>query len=85
MAEAALAQTSGQLLPIGLSMGGYVALEMARLAPDRIGAMALFSTNCRQDNDTQRTYREQAIRLAQQGGFGGSHANFWSNFYRHEH
>ena len=28
MAEAALAQTSGQLLPIGLSMGGYVALEM---------------------------------------------------------
>ena len=54
MAEAALAQVSGQLVPIGLSMGGYVALEMARLAPARISAMALFSTNCRQDNDAQR-------------------------------
>ena len=41
MAEAALAQTSGQLVPIGLSMGGYVALEMARLSPTRISAMAL--------------------------------------------
>ena len=71
MAQAALAQISGQLVPIGFSMGGYVALEMARLAPARISAMALFSTNCRQDNDTQRTYREEAIRLAQQGGFQG--------------
>ena len=65
MAEAALAQTNGQLVPIGLSMGGYVALEMARLAPARISAMALFSTHCRQDNDAQRAYREQAIALAQ--------------------
>ena len=71
MAEAALAQTCGQLVPIGLSMGGYVALEMARLAPVRISAMALFSTNCRQDNDTQRTHRKQAIRLAQQNEFRG--------------
>ena len=71
MAEAALAQTSGQLVPIGLSMGGYVALEIARLAPTRVSAMALFSSNCRQDNDAQRVYREQAIRLAQQDGFQG--------------
>ena len=71
MAEAALTQTSGQLVPIGLSMGGYVALEMARLAPARISAIALFSTNCRQDNDTQRAEREQAIKLAQTDGFRG--------------
>ena len=71
MAAAALAQTSGQLVPIGLSMGGYVALEMARLAPVRISALALFSTNCRQDTDAQRAYREQAIHLAQQDGFRG--------------
>ena len=80
MAEAALAQTSGQLLPIGLSMGGYVALEMARLAPARISAMALFSTNCRQDNDAQRAYREQAIRLAQQDGFRGVTRQFLGKF-----
>ena len=80
MAEAALAQTSGKLVPIGLSMGGYVALEMARLAPARISAMALFSTNCRQDNDAQRAYREQAIRLAQQDGFRGVTRQFLGKF-----
>ena len=31
MAEAALAQTSGQLVPIGLSMGGYVAVSYTHL------------------------------------------------------
>jgi len=80
MAAAALAQTSGQLVPIGLSMGGYVALEMARLAPVRISAMALFSTNCRQDTDAQRAYREQAIRLAQQDGFQGVTRQFLRKF-----
>ena len=80
MAEAALAQTSGQLVPIGLSMGGYVALEMARLNPARISAMALFSTNCRQDNDAQRAYRKQAIKLAQQDGFRGVTRQFLGKF-----
>ena len=80
MAKAALAQNSGQLVPIGLSMGGYVALEMARLAPARISAMALFSTNCRQDNETQRAYREQAIRLALQDGFRGVTRQFLGKF-----
>ena len=80
MAEAALAQTSGQLVPIGLSMGGYVALEMARLAPARISALALFSTNCRQDNDAQRAYREHTIKLAQSRGFRGVTRQFLAKF-----
>ena len=80
MAEVALAQTSGQLVPIGLSMGGYVALEMARLAPSRISAMALFNTNCRQDNDSQRAYRGQTIKLAQQAGFRGITRQFLGKF-----
>ncbi len=80
MAKAALAQTSGHLVPIGLSMGGYVALEMARLAPSRISAMALFNTNCRQDNDSQRAYRGQTIKLAQQAGFRGITRQFLGKF-----
>jgi len=71
MAKAALAQAGGQIVPIGLSMGGYVALEMARLAPERVAGMALLSTNCRQDTDAQRSYRLQAINLAAQDGFRG--------------
>ena len=80
MAEAALAQTSGQLVPIGLSMGGYVALEMARLAPARISALALFSTNCRRDDDAQRAYRKQTIKLAQTQSFRGVTRQYLGKF-----
>ena len=49
--------------------------------PRRVsGAMALFSTNCRQDNDAQRAYREQAIKLAQQDGFRGVTRQFLGKF-----
>ena len=80
MAAEVLAKTRGQLVPIGFSMGGYVALEMARLAPARISAIALFSTNCRQDNDAQRAYREQTIKLAQTRGFRGVTRQFLCKF-----
>ena len=61
-------------------MGGYVALEMARLAPARIRALALFSTNCRQDTAAQRAYRKQMINLAQQDGFRGVTRQFLGKF-----
>ncbi|MGB0690435.1 MAG: alpha/beta fold hydrolase, partial [Candidatus Puniceispirillum sp.] len=46
MAERALAISDGVILPVGLSMGGYVAMEMARRAPDRIAGLALLNTTC---------------------------------------
>ena len=69
MALAALNLCDGPLVPIGLSMGGYVALEMARLAPQRMAAMALLSTNCR--DDSAKSQRQQAIALARHKGFQG--------------
>ena len=45
MAARALAQVEGPLLPVGFSMGGIVALAMARLAPERIAGLALIDTN----------------------------------------
>ena len=45
MAAAALTSTKGPVVAIGLSMGGYVALEMARLAPDRVQGLALLSSS----------------------------------------
>ena len=71
MALAALDQCEGPLVPIGLSMGGYVALEMARIAPTRLAGMALLSTNARQDNYKSRAIRIQAIELAKKKGFQG--------------
>ena len=71
MALAALDFCDGPLVPIGLSMGGYVAMEMARLAPKRIVAMALLSTNCRNDSAESQRQRQQVIALAKQKGFQG--------------
>jgi pimeloyl-ACP methyl ester carboxylesterase len=45
MATRALAQVEGSLLPVGFSMGGIVALAMARLAPERIAGLVLLDTN----------------------------------------
>ena len=71
MALAALDLCDGPLVPIGLSMGGYVALEMARLAPQRMAAMALLSSNCRDDSAENQRQRQQAIALAKNAGFQG--------------
>ncbi len=45
MAARALSAATGLLVPIGFSMGGNVALEMARQAPERITAIALIDVN----------------------------------------
>jgi pimeloyl-ACP methyl ester carboxylesterase len=49
MAARALAAVDGSLVPIGLSMGGIVALEMARQAPARIAGLVLSDTNAGAD------------------------------------
>lgn len=71
MAEAALDLTHGLVVPIGLSMGGYVALEMARLAPDRLAGIALLNTAYQTDPEDRRTQREATIRMAQSDKFLG--------------
>ena len=71
MAEQALSMSDGMLVPVGLSMGGYVAMEMARRAPDRIAGLALLNTTCRIDSAAHRKQREQAITMAQSDRFKG--------------
>jgi len=44
MAEKLLQENDGDLIVAGLSMGGYIALEAARLAPDRVRGLGLLST-----------------------------------------
>lgn len=54
----------------GNSMGGYVALAAARMAPARVSHLALMGTNAHADNVAAREKREQAIRLAEGSKFG---------------
>lgn len=49
----------------GLSMGGYVALEIMRQAPERVLALALLDTSARPDTPTALEKRQAAIELAQ--------------------
>ena len=69
MAEAALALADGPLVPVGISMGGYIAMEMARLAPQRLAGIALLNTQHRADPPERRKQREATIDMAQSDRF----------------
>jgi pimeloyl-ACP methyl ester carboxylesterase len=51
----------------GLSMGGYIAFAMMRLAPERIAKLALLDTSARPDLPEQKAGREKFVAMAQAG------------------
>lgn len=67
MASALLAQHAGSLVLCGASMGGMVAMEAARQAPQRIAGLALLGTDARPDAPEMIALRESAIALFAQG------------------
>jgi len=54
----------------GLSMGGYVALEIIRQAPERVCHLALLDTNASADLPEQSERRLKLIKIAESGGLG---------------
>ncbi|WP_158046157.1 alpha/beta fold hydrolase [Skermanella pratensis] len=71
LAAAVLESAPPRFAVAGLSMGGYVALEIARRAPERVAKLALLDTNARADTDEQRRRRRGLMALANQGEFRG--------------
>ena len=71
MAADVLAAMPERFALAGLSMGGYVALEIVRQAPARIAALALLDTSARPDTAEQTSRRRGLIELAQKGTFKG--------------
>jgi pimeloyl-ACP methyl ester carboxylesterase len=67
MAQALLAEHDGPLLLAGVSMGGMLALEAARQAPQRIAGLALLGTTARADTPELLRLRGDAIGLFEQG------------------
>src|ERR1700676_1118620 len=55
---------------LGLSMGGYIAFELLRQAPERVARLALLDTTARPDTVEQCARRRQLIELARAGRFG---------------
>ncbi len=67
MAAALLSEHQGPLVLCGASMGGIVAMEAARQAPERLRGLALLGTTARPETDDMRQLREAAIELFEQG------------------
>ncbi|WP_262298888.1 alpha/beta fold hydrolase [Microvirga sesbaniae] len=61
----------------GLSMGGYIAMEVMRQAPGRVERLALLDTSARPDTPEASQDRERLIALAQAGRFEEIHAVLW--------
>ncbi len=71
MAAAVLAAAPEHFSLAGLSMGGYVAFEILRQAPERVDRLALMATNARPDSPEATEKRRGLIDLAQRGRFHG--------------
>lgn len=71
MAQRLLAQAPPEFALAGLSMGGYVAQEVMRQAPDRVSRLSLLDTSARPDSDEQRARRRGLIALSTRGQFKG--------------
>jgi thioesterase domain-containing protein len=52
----------------GLSMGGIVAMEVIKQAPERVARLALMDTNCKAEREEVRMLREPQIEKVLAGG-----------------
>lgn len=71
MARRALADAPQRFALAGLSMGGYVALEIMRQASERVTHLALLDTSARADDDARKETRRKGIAMVGQGRFIG--------------
>jgi pimeloyl-ACP methyl ester carboxylesterase len=67
-AERILDQVDGDFAAVGASMGGYVALAFARLAPDRVRGLLLAGARAGADDDRRRAARNEGIRTLREDG-----------------
>ncbi|UIJ73730.1 alpha/beta fold hydrolase [Aurantimonas sp. HBX-1] len=68
MAERLLAGAPPRFVLCGLSMGGYVALEVARRAPERVAGLAVVATSARPDTAEQTAVRHRLVALGRDKG-----------------
>lgn len=71
MATRVLAAAPERFALAGLSMGGYVALEIMRQAPERVTHLALLDTSARADDPARKETRRKGIAMVGQGKFIG--------------
>jgi len=70
IARGILAAAPPRFALVGHSMGGYIAFEIMRQAPERVTKLALLDTSARADTPEQTERRRAQIALAESGRFG---------------
>jgi pimeloyl-ACP methyl ester carboxylesterase len=75
-AERILDEVDGDLVAVGASMGGYVALAMARRDPGRIRGILLAGSRATADPPDRRAVRDEMIRVVQDEGIEGWNREF---------
>lgn len=68
MAQAMLGAHPGPLWVAGHSMGGRVAMEMARIAPGRVARLALLDTGIHPRREAEMPKRQEMVALAHRDG-----------------
>lgn len=71
MAARVLASAPPVFALAALSMGGYVAFEILRQAPQRVARLALMDTTARLDPPKRRAVRRAGLAMAETGRFAG--------------
>jgi pimeloyl-ACP methyl ester carboxylesterase len=71
MADRVLAAAPARFALAGLSMGGYVAFEILRRAPQRVARLAILDTQARADTEEALARRRGLMQLAEKGEFKG--------------
>ena len=64
MAAALLSDAPETFVAVGFSMGGYVARELARIAPERVTALIQIATSARGDTEELIRQRRSALKAA---------------------
>jgi pimeloyl-ACP methyl ester carboxylesterase len=80
-----LAATPPRFALAGLSMGGFIAFAMMRLAPERIDRLALLDTNARADVPERSAEREKFIAMARAGKFAEVNATLMPRYLHPDH
>jgi 3-oxoadipate enol-lactonase len=75
-AEHVLERAEGELLVVGASLGGYVALAMARISPDRVRGLLLAGSRATPDPPERRALRDEMIKVVREEGIEGWNREF---------
>ena len=67
-AEQLLAETDGDLVLVGASMGGYCALVIAKRAPERVRGLVLVGSHASADPPEAKVWRDESIARVRGGG-----------------